>query len=510
MPWEKKKGVVVSIIISILGFSFLVFIHELGHFIFARMTGMKVQKFSIGFGPALYQFGKDTVYQIALLPFGGFVQIKGLNPEPGQGPAEQTDTKAHTQERQIEDLMKEWEVGEVFSPVEDFDSALKSQQEKNTREEQNQQQELAETEEERLQREAEELEGSFISKPLWARFLVVSGGPLFNAIFTLLVFAFMFLGQSAFSIKDLRLSSLVISEVSGAAEKAGVKSGDVLVEIGGEPAKSFSQLRSLTIDSEGKPIKLVVARPPSEQVRLYQTTSLYDECMEAQKTETQKQQQAKEGTGSEVIKDPSPIATQEGKLSAMKQSYVHYVNPQCDQFKGISLYLGIAGTDWEKKTFEIIPENLNTEGKMPRYRIGVAPEWERFGGEGLTQSFALAWGEVSHLMQMMSRKIVRGVKGEEKVEVASVVKITAISADTVKMGKEWFLNFLAFLSLNLAFLNLLPFPALDGGRLIFLGIEAISRRPVPPKLEMVVHGIGIMLLLLLTLWVTTKDILSLL
>ena len=99
---------------------------------------------------------------------------------------------------------------------------------------------------------------------------------------------------------------------------------------------------------------------------------------------------------------------------------------------------------------------------------------------------------------------------EESVEVASVVKITAISADTVNMGKEWFLNFLAFLSLNLAFLNLLPFPALDGGRLIFLAIEAISRRPVPQKLEMVVHGIGIMLLLLLTLWVTTKDILSLL
>ena len=84
-----------------------------------------------------------------------------------------------------------------------------------------------------------------------------------------------------------------------------------------------------------------------------------------------------------------------------------------------------------------------------------------------------------------------------------------MSADHFNRGHDWFLNFLALLSLNLAFLNLLPFPALDGGRLIFLGIEVISRRPVSPKIEMIVHGIGILFLIILTLWVTAQDILSL-
>lgn len=464
------KGVNVSIIISILGFSFLVFIHELGHFIFARMTGMKVDKFSIGFGPAIYKFGKETVYQIALLPFGGFVQIKGLAPEPGQGPAEPPPKK------DINQLMDEWEMGEVFSPVEDFDEAMENAELKADEDQTratHEVHEVAETEEERVQREAERMEGSFLSKPLWARFLVVSGGPLFNALFTLIVFTVMFIGQSAFSVQNLRFASLVINEVSGAAEAAGLQSGDVLVSIGDEPVTNFALLRDKTINSGGKALQIVVARPPTEDVRVYKQGTVYEECVNQYK----------------------------GDITLQ--------STHCDSVKGISLYRGIAEDAWPRVSFNISPENLTPEAPTARYRLGVAPEWERFGGESLGQSVALAWYEVTHLVKMMTSKIVKGVKGEEKVEVASVVKITAISADTVNMGSEWFFNFLAFLSLNLAFLNLLPFPALDGGRLIFLAIEAISRRPVPQKLELIVHGIGIMMLLILTLWVTTKDILSL-
>ena len=466
----------MSVIISILGFSFLVFIHELGHFIFARMTGMKVDKFSIGFGPALYKFGKDTVYQIALLPFGGFVQIKGLAPEPGQGPESPPQTN---KPKNLAELMDEWEHDGVFSPVEEYEEAVQQTQAKqsSTTEDLGEEiliEESSETEEERTQREAEEMEGSFLSKPLWARFLVVSGGPLFNVLFTLFVFAAMFIGQSAFSVKGLRFASMVINEVSGPAQKAGLQSGDVLISINGQAIKDFSELRDQTINSQGKTLTIAIARPPSTTDRAYRLGSVYEECLQ-------------------VLSTSSDDATKE-----------------CEGTKGISLYRGVAQQDWPQKSFTVTPENLSPDSEIARYRIGVAPEWERLGGESTWQSVVLAWDEVNHLMSLMSSKIIKGLKGEESVEVASVVKITAISADTVKRGSEWFLNFLAFLSLNLAFLNLLPFPALDGGRLIFLAIEAISRRPVPQKLEMVVHGIGIMFLLLLTLWVTTKDILSLL
>ena len=480
----------MSIIISILGFSFLVFIHELGHFIFARLTGMKVEKFSIGFGPAIYSFGKETVYQIALFPFGGFVQIKGLTPEPDAG-RERRETPPL---KDLADLEREWGgEGQVFSPVEDFDEAVEKSEARGAHgfeldAEYEREALLSETDEERAQREAEALEGSFLSKSLWSRFLVVSGGPLFNVIFTFLVFGGMFAAHSAFNFQGHPSTSLVIDEVSGAAAAAGLKSGDVLISIDGEPIERFSTLRQRTINSEGKALAITIARPPQSELRAYTTQDLYQECTQGLRKYSAEQESAE-------------------KREKITEERIHEF---CEPRQGLILYKGTSVASWERLTFSITPENRAEEGETPLYRLGVAPARDRFGGDSLWGNTKLAWGEVVYIVEMMGTKIYRAIKGEETVEVASVVKITAISADTVKRGNEWFIQFLAFLSLNLAFLNLLPFPALDGGRLIFLGIEALTRRPVPPKIEMMVHAFGILILLTLTVWVTAKDIFSLL
>lgn len=478
----------MSIIISILGFSFLVFIHELGHFLFARLTGMKVEKFSIGFGPAIYRFGKDTVYQIALFPFGGFVQIKGLTPETSSEPE-------RPRPQNLEELERAWGAqGEVFAPVEDFDDAVK-RSESGDAAPLAEEQLFIETEEERAQREAEELEGSFMSKSLWSRFLVVSGGPLFNVIFTFLVFGGMFAAHSAFNFKGHPATSLVIDEVDGAAARAGMLPGDVLLAVNDEPIKGFGVLRQRTIDSEGEALKITVARPPTPETRAFAKGDLHQECLDTLRAHNEK------------VKAQDPNAPQpKVKLRAISEEKI---DEACNPQVGLILYRGVSEPDWERVDFTVKPENRAAEGERPRYRIGVTPARDRFGGEGLIGNSALAWGEVVYIVEMMSDKIMKGIRGEETVEVASVVKITAISADTVKRGNEWFLQFLAFLSLNLAFLNLLPFPALDGGRLIFLGIEALTRRPVPPRIEMMVHAFGILILLTLTVWVTAKDIFSL-
>src|SRR5687767_861549 len=70
-----------SILIAILGLALLIVVHEWGHFIVARLCGMRVERFSIGFGKPLVSFKRgDTIYQLAPIPLGGFVQITGLNP----------------------------------------------------------------------------------------------------------------------------------------------------------------------------------------------------------------------------------------------------------------------------------------------------------------------------------------------------------------------------------------------------------------------------------------------
>ena len=100
----------------------------------------------------------------------------------------------------------------------------------------------------------------------------------------------------------------------------------------------------------------------------------------------------------------------------------------------------------------------------------------------------------------------RAIKGEDDAQVASVIKITEIGADTVKMGSEWFLSLLAILSVNLGLLNLLPFPALDGGRLVFIAVEAVARRPVPRQIEMVIHAVGMLLIMGLMLFIIFGEV----
>ena len=95
------------------------------------------------------------------------------------------------------------------------------------------------------------------------------------------------------------------------------------------------------------------------------------------------------------------------------------------------------------------------------------------------------------------------------MEVSGPVGIAVMTGEAAQMGFVYILQFGAILSINLAILNILPIPALDGGRIIFLAIEGIIRRPVNSKVEAVVHNVGFLLLMLLVLFVTYKDVLGL-
>lgn len=92
--------------------------------------------------------------------------------------------------------------------------------------------------------------------------------------------------------------------------------------------------------------------------------------------------------------------------------------------------------------------------------------------------------------------------------VAGPVGIAVMTGEAARMGIAYLIQFTALLSLNLAVLNIIPFPALDGGRLLFLGISKAIRRPVSEKWEQIAHAIGFMLLMLLVVVVTVKDISS--
>ncbi|MBM4291976.1 MAG: hypothetical protein FJ138_11455 [Deltaproteobacteria bacterium] len=433
----------MSVLIAILGFGLLIFVHELGHFLFARLTGMTVEVFSIGFGPTLYSVQRgDTVYQLALLPFGGYVRVKGLAPKEEPPPA-----------RTLGDVEREWGLEEgAFEASDELKARLEGGAPAPA---------------------PEDPAGSYQSKPLWARALMVGGGPLFNVLFTVGAFWALLATGQALSVLEVRSPSLTFQEVSGAAAAAGVRAGDVLLAIDGEAVSSFGELKRRTVGSEGREMRLSLARPPAGVAAPVREERVVDLC----------------------LRPESALSAAAGDARAA----------DCARFEGVTRYRQGAEESWERLTVAVTPAR-----RGEAYLLGLTPALDRFGGDGVGRSLALAARESAGLIESMYEQLAGALRGTERVEVASVVKITAISADTVKMGGEWFLNFLAFLSLNLAVLNLLPFPALDGGRLIFLAIEAVSRRPVPPRVEMLVHAFGVVLLVGLTAWVTLKDILSLL
>jgi len=144
--------------------------------------------------------------------------------------------------------------------------------------------------------------------------------------------------------------------------------------------------------------------------------------------------------------------------------------------------MGIAITDFEERTY-------------PWYK---APFW------GTYEAFKLSWV----LIKGVGRTLWRLITFQPiKEEVAGPVGIAQITGKAVKFGKMAVLELLGLLSLNLAVVNILPFPALDGGRLLFIGIEATTGKKIRTKWERIAHQIGMAILLALILLVTINDVL---
>lgn len=377
----------MSLIIAILGFNMLVIVHEFGHYLVARLTGMTVVKFSIGFGPAIIRYHRGgTVFQFSAIPVGGYVQINGLT---GEG-----DRLNH-------------------------DLGLP------------------------------EDSGSYLSKPLWKRFAMVAAGPAFNFGFAALIYVYLFSSFSALSFGGFRQRAPmnVAREVSGAAAAGGMRPYDTVERIDDVEIHSFQDIRRATGASEGRPMRVIVARPPEGQRPAY------------------------------VRKSRDHVA--EGLVAA----------------------LPVPDPGWPRVELTITAQDLGPRGLL----LGFVPDMARFGASSFGSAVRFAVDESWTSMTLMFRILGRIMKGEEKAELHSPIKITRMGADSVDLGLEWALTLLALFSINLGVINLLPLPALDGGRLAFVAIEMVARKPVPRKVENILTGLGVLLLMALMIYAVGKD-----
>lgn len=421
---------VTTIITFILVLSFLVFVHELGHFLFAKRAGILVHEFAIGFGPKLFSKVKgETLYSIRIFPLGGFVRMAG---EDGGNLEFKKDAFVYAtyNESKLLQHLYLYEPTHVES-VRVMGKVIKADLEK----------ELFVVLEDEKGIEASysldpkavvhinkkthvqiaPIDRQFGSKTVGQKALAILAGPLFNIILTALLFAILAFRTGV----DYQLK---VHEVTPGkpASQVGIRPGDVIEEVNGKKVRSLQFFQYPVVLSKGKEIKLGILR-------------------DGQKITVP------------VTPMQVPINPKDSKKGSQYQVGVQLKTIKKDANIGQAMIEGLRKTyDWSVMT-------IDTLGKLITGQLSV--------------------------------KNLSGPLGIGKT-----------TGEAAKAGSDVLIGFMAILSLNLGIFNLLPIPALDGSRLVFLGIEAIRGRPISPNKEGYVHLVGFALLMLLMVVATFNDI----
>ena len=293
----------------------------------------------------------------------------------------------------------------------------------------------------------------FNAKPAWKRFLVVLAGPVMNLL-TCVVLCFILLIGREVVIDRSAEQDLIIQTVmeNGPAEKAGVQAGDVLLAVDGTPVHDLASLNEAVFGADVSGLSLTVLRGA-----------------EIEQTETK--------DGAYTIRQQTIVGGTEQTLQ---------LKNLLDQETGNKLMKVTIAYPARMQKIETY-----TVGKAAR--AAVPYSWEL--GKLVYQSLGMI------LSGQASCREMTGVVG-----TVSFVSEEVAKTESASDAAELFLWFMALIAVNLGIVNLFPLPALDGGRLIFILIEMIRRKPVPPEKEGIVHLVGMVLLLALMVALTVSDI----
>ncbi len=309
--------------------------------------------------------------------------------------------------------------------------------------------------------ENETSEGDFNEQPCWKRVIVLSAGAIFNILLGFILFIIF-----TFSYGSVRTNT-INSVVEGSyLEQAGILEGDKIIELNGKNIDFFNDIslamQDLKKDSD---VNLVIKRGNekiSKTFKLSEQVSVitfYEDYAEQETIINGKPlPKIQQAYSDDFVKDESKI----GK-----------------SIKNTSYILGIIGKSEDVTLLNVIPNSYY----MTKFFVKLV--------------YKTVWDMVTGNV---------GVS-----ELSGPVGIVTVVNDAVKQENSLLniLNLTALLTINLGIFNLLPLPALDGGRIIFVLIEMIRRKPISPEKEGLVHSIGFLLLILLMIFVSYQDILRL-
>lgn len=176
--------------------------------------------------------------------------------------------------------------------------------------------------------------------------------------------------------------------------------------------------------------------------------------------------------------------------------------------KGQEMTFKVLKQDGSTKEYKVTPiKEKDSEGNES-YKFGIATKYEK--EYGFTKSLSYAWHKTVSLFGSMWDTLKYLFNGRVSVnQLSGPVGIYSVVDSQAHQGMEALLYLVAYLSINVGIINLLPFPAFDGGRILFLFIEKIFKKPVSKNVENTIHSIGFMLIIALLIYVTFNDIIKL-
>ena len=431
----------VGIVAAAVGLGVIVFVHEWGHFVVARLCGVRVLVFSLGYGNRIFGWKRgETDYRISVFPLGGYVRMAGDNP-------------------------------------------------------------------------AEERTGApdeFLAKPRWQRLLIIVAGPFMNFVLAIvLTWGLFMLGVPvpAYSHRPVQVAGVI---PQSPAEKAGVKVGDRIVAIDGTKVSDWDQAfsnpsivpgheLSLDVDRAGAVIPLTVL-VPQELTDGFGVLGCPRERVEIDSV-ARDDPAAKAG-----LKSGDEITSINGEALANRDVLMAVIT----QSGGEPVTLGVrrGGRDFTLTMKPVYRDPGDGVGK--RWVIGAT-----FGpGETVREAYSFfdAAGQAWEKNLTISKEILSVFGGlfSGRVSIkdlAGPVGIVKVSVQAAKLGFAEFIIFMAFLSVNLGILNLLPIPILDGGHVLMLAIEGSLRRDLSVAVKERFLTVGLVFLLTIIGFVTYFDVL---
>lgn len=448
----------LTVLLGLIGLSIVVIIHEFGHFLAARAVGVEVETFSIGWGPRLFGFRKrGTEWRISALPIGGFCRMKG---------------------------------------EEDFKTAL-----------------------ERKLPHIPAEKGSFYGAAPWRRILILASGPVSNVLFAIVMFSIVsFVGMTIQTAPNKIVLASDLAAASGTAGKApadaaGLVSGDVIAAIDGKTVRDYSDLQEMIGLNPGKTLMLKVERQGST-LRIPITPRLDKNSgqgligifawVEPLVSSVDPKGPAaiagiRHGDIISAI-NGKPVSNTIGLLSALesKPENVALTVLRNGQEQTFRLVLSFAG------------------GGQPNLGISFASLSRTDKASSLFDAIAKGGKETYSTFLMTAKGIGLLFSGVNVLKaVSGPARITYLIGSTAQeslhasglSGITTIMSFLAFLSISLFLMNLLPIPALDGGQIVLSLVEIIKRKPLLTKTIYRFQFVGAAMIIALFFLATFSDVL---